>query len=466
MSELLAALRRNGVTDADESALARALYSSDASLYRIPPQVVVRPRDADEVLATIATARETGTAADHARRRHLDRRQRGRPGHRGRHQPLAQPGGGDRRRPADRARAARGRARRAPARGPATRPALRAGPVHPHPLHDRRDARQQRLRLAGPGLRPVGRQRGRAPGRRSPTAPCSTSRVPGTEGLAALVDGHLSTVRTEFGRFGRQVSGYSFEHLLPENGRRLDRFLVGSEGTLAVVLEAEVTLVEDAPARALAVLGFPSMADAADAVPALLAHPLGRLRGARPPDRRRGAHARRPRARPAAGRGLAVRGGDRRRRGRGGGAGPGGRPHRRRPAPGRHRPVPSRPRSGGSARTAPAWPPARSTVRPSPGGRTPRCRRTGSATTCATSTPCCATPASTACPTATSVTAACTCGSTSRSTTARDAAGSAGSSRTRPTWSRRTAAACRASTATAGRARSCCRGCTPPRRST
>ncbi len=62
MSELLAALRRNGVTDADESALARALYSSDASLYRIPPQVVVRPRDADEVLATITTARETGTA--------------------------------------------------------------------------------------------------------------------------------------------------------------------------------------------------------------------------------------------------------------------------------------------------------------------------------------------------------------------------------------------------------------------
>jgi len=29
-------------------------------------------------------------------------------------------------------------------------------------------------------------------------------------------------IRTELGRFGRQVSGYSFEHLLPENGRRLD----------------------------------------------------------------------------------------------------------------------------------------------------------------------------------------------------------------------------------------------------
>ncbi len=94
------------------------------------------------------------------------------------------------------------------------------------------------------------------------------------DALDALVDEHLGTVRTEFGRFGRQVSGYSFEHLLPERGRRFDRFLVGTEGTLAVVLDATVRLVEDAPARALAVLGYPSMADAADAVPALLQHPL------------------------------------------------------------------------------------------------------------------------------------------------------------------------------------------------
>ena len=87
--------------------------------------------------------------------------------------------------------------------------------------------------------------------------------------LHSLVDEHLGTVRTEFGRFGRQVSGYSFEHLLPERGRRFDRFLVGTEGTLGVVLDATVRLVEDAPARALAVLGYPSMADAADAVPAV-----------------------------------------------------------------------------------------------------------------------------------------------------------------------------------------------------
>ena len=61
--------------------------------------------------------------------------------------------------------------------------------------------------------------------------------------------------------------------LLPER-RRGSTGPGRSEGTLAVVLEATVRLVEDAPARALAVLGYPSMADAADAVPNLLTHPL------------------------------------------------------------------------------------------------------------------------------------------------------------------------------------------------
>ena len=56
-----------------------------------------------------------------------------------------------------------------------------------------------------------------------------------------------ATIRPRFGRFSRQVSGYSLEHLLPEHGRSLDRFLVGSEGTLAVVTAATVRLVEDAP---------------------------------------------------------------------------------------------------------------------------------------------------------------------------------------------------------------------------
>ncbi|HYQ33167.1 MAG TPA: FAD-binding oxidoreductase, partial [Lapillicoccus sp.] len=38
----------------------RSMYASDASLYRIPPLAVVRPRDVDDVAATLAVARETG----------------------------------------------------------------------------------------------------------------------------------------------------------------------------------------------------------------------------------------------------------------------------------------------------------------------------------------------------------------------------------------------------------------------
>jgi FAD/FMN-containing dehydrogenase len=59
VNALTAALRQAGL-DADDSSLARSLYASDASLYRIAPQVVVRPRDGDDVLAVLAVAREQG----------------------------------------------------------------------------------------------------------------------------------------------------------------------------------------------------------------------------------------------------------------------------------------------------------------------------------------------------------------------------------------------------------------------
>jgi len=91
-------------------------------------------------------------------------------------------------------------------------------------------------------------------------------------GLAALVGENLALLRTEFGRLRRQVSGYSLEHLLPENGAQLARALAGTEGTVVTILGATVRLVPVARAHALAVLGYPDVADAADAVPAVLAH--------------------------------------------------------------------------------------------------------------------------------------------------------------------------------------------------
>ncbi|MDQ0864818.1 FAD-binding and (Fe-S)-binding domain-containing protein [Arthrobacter globiformis] len=89
-------------------------------------------------------------------------------------------------------------------------------------------------------------------------------------GLASFVDDHLAVLRTEFGRFGRQISGYSLEHLLPENGRNLAAALVGTEGSCGILLEATVKLVPRATAPALAVLGYSDMATAADDVPNLL----------------------------------------------------------------------------------------------------------------------------------------------------------------------------------------------------
>ena len=90
--------------------------------------------------------------------------------------------------------------------------------------------------------------------------------------LDALVGAHLGLIRTEFGRFTRQVSGYSLEHLLPENGADLAKFLAGTEGTLGMITGATVALVPSPKAVALAVLGYPGMPESADAVPGLLPH--------------------------------------------------------------------------------------------------------------------------------------------------------------------------------------------------
>ncbi|MGA4951228.1 FAD-binding and (Fe-S)-binding domain-containing protein [Streptomyces lydicamycinicus] len=90
--------------------------------------------------------------------------------------------------------------------------------------------------------------------------------------LHGLAQRNLAVLRTGLGRFPRQVSGYALEQLLPERRFNLARALVGSEGTLAIILSATVRLLSPPPARALVVLGFTDACAAADAVPALLAH--------------------------------------------------------------------------------------------------------------------------------------------------------------------------------------------------
>ncbi|GGO83863.1 oxidoreductase [Nocardioides phosphati] len=93
---------------------------------------------------------------------------------------------------------------------------------------------------------------------------------PTTAALAALGEAHLAPIREGFGHFARQGSGYALEYLLPERFAP-HRLVVGSEGTLGVALSATVALVEEPAARVMLLLGYPSMAEAADAVPGVVA---------------------------------------------------------------------------------------------------------------------------------------------------------------------------------------------------
>ncbi|HUR79624.1 MAG TPA: FAD-linked oxidase C-terminal domain-containing protein, partial [Thermoanaerobaculia bacterium] len=61
-----------------------------------------------------------------------------------------------------------------------------------------------------------------------------------------------------------------------ENGFHVARLLVGSESTLALTLEAKTKLVHSPPARALLVIGYPTVYEAADDVPRVLSFgPIG-----------------------------------------------------------------------------------------------------------------------------------------------------------------------------------------------
>ncbi|MFD3652446.1 FAD-binding and (Fe-S)-binding domain-containing protein [Streptomyces sp. NPDC058620] len=95
-------------------------------------------------------------------------------------------------------------------------------------------------------------------------------------GLRELIDAHLAPLRTRFPDLPRRISGYALDALLPErerdHGAGLVRAFCGSEGTLAVLTEATVRLVEAPKARALAVLGYADESAAAEAAPGLLPH--------------------------------------------------------------------------------------------------------------------------------------------------------------------------------------------------
>lgn len=87
-----------------------------------------------------------------------------------------------------------------------------------------------------------------------------------------FVNQHELLIRRRFSDLRRRVSGYALDQLLPERGTHLARALVGGEGTCGTVLGATVRLVRLPAARVLLVLGFPTTFASAEAVPGILPH--------------------------------------------------------------------------------------------------------------------------------------------------------------------------------------------------
>ncbi|MFI6367734.1 FAD-binding and (Fe-S)-binding domain-containing protein [Nocardia sp. NPDC050630] len=263
----------------DDSPLVRSLYSSDASVYRVSPGAVVFPRSIDDVDAIVAecadknvplTSRGAGTSIagnaigtglvlDHSK--YLDAVLEVDP------------------------ESKSARVRPGVAHATLQRSAI------PHRLRFGPDpSSHSRCTIGGMignnacGSRALGYGRTSdnvkglhvitAAGehlRLGSLAPAEPAASPVLDSLRTTVMASLATIRTEFGRFGRQVSGYALDALLPENRFDVTRMLVGSEGTLGVVVEADVRLVTDATHRVMGVLGFGTMVAAAAAVPAILA---------------------------------------------------------------------------------------------------------------------------------------------------------------------------------------------------
>ncbi|MET7421209.1 FAD-binding and (Fe-S)-binding domain-containing protein [Dactylosporangium sp. NPDC005555] len=273
MTDVVGALERAGL-EVRADAGTRGMYSSDASLYRIPPLAVVRPRHVDEVAATLAVARETGV-------------------------PVTSRGAGtsvagnavgrgivlDFSRHLNRVLSIDPEARTAVVE-PGTVHAVLQKAVMPHGVRFGPDpSTHPRCTIGGMignnacGSRSLayGRTSDNVAGLELLTAAGDTL-VTDQEPHGAIVDAvravmakHLATARTEFDRFGRQVSGYAVHHLLPERFDLTQAF-VGSEGTLAVITRATVKLVVDAPVRVVVVLGFRDIVAAGEAAPAVVAH--------------------------------------------------------------------------------------------------------------------------------------------------------------------------------------------------
>ena len=263
--------------DVDSSSGTRARYSSDAGLTRIPPLAVAFPRTPEQAVAAFDLARAHGV-------------------------PLTPRGGGtscasnaigpglvlDFSRHMNRVISVDPEARTATVepgcvgstlQAAAAKHGLRFGP-DPSSQNRATIAGMVANNACGPHATAWGRTSDNiisldcvdGQGRRFTATTSHDSALSDVPGLAPLIDSNLAPIRTQLGRFKRQVSGYSLEHLTPEGGRNLAAMLAGTEGTLVLILSITVRLVPLPDAPVLAALGYRSMIEAADDVPNLLTH--------------------------------------------------------------------------------------------------------------------------------------------------------------------------------------------------
>ncbi|MFF7080400.1 FAD-binding and (Fe-S)-binding domain-containing protein [Streptomyces lavendulae] len=274
--ELERTLRANLRGEVDFGAAARALTTMDASNYRRVPVGVVAPRDADDVAAALALCAEAGV-------------------------PVVPRGGGtstagqatgtgvvlDLNRHMDALLAVDPAARTAVVQPGLVLDRLRDA-VRPHGLTFGPDpSTHSRCTLGGMiGNNACGAHSVAWGTTADNVAELAVTAYGGTAhrlargwagapaGLRELVEGNLAVLRTGMsGGFSRRISGYGgLDALLPERGADLARAFCGSEGTLAVVTEAVVRLVELPAAPVLVVLGYADEGAAADAAAGLLPH--------------------------------------------------------------------------------------------------------------------------------------------------------------------------------------------------
>jgi len=94
--------------------------------------------------------------------------------------------------------------------------------------------------------------------------------------LRDLRDRYAGLIRERYPKIPRRVSGYNLDELLPENGFHVARALVGTESTCVTFLEIVTDLVHNPKERVLLVLGYPDVFSAGDHIAEVIAHkPVG-----------------------------------------------------------------------------------------------------------------------------------------------------------------------------------------------